>query len=218
MQATSKKINAHTYEVTIKESAVEMEHYKKNAAKKISEARQFPGFRKGDTVPVDVVAREVGEDRLMAEALEEALQNVYPKALKKLEIQPIEVGELNKVVSMSPLEVILHVEVMPEVKLDFKKIEKIKVEVPEVAVTDEELQKELDEIIARSTHFHPRGAHHGHHHDENGEVAEVTDMAIQLGDRVRINALGSDKKGGKIDERMALHDFELVIGSKMMIP
>ena len=181
MQATTKKLNAHTYEVTIKESAAEMEHYKKVAARKIAEVRQFPGFRKGDEVPVDVVAREIGEDKLMAEALEEALQSVYPKALKKLEIQPIDAGELTKVVSMSPLEVVMNVEVMPEVKLDFKKIEKIKVDVTEVSVSDEELQKELDEIINRSTHFHPRGAHHGHSHDENG-------------DRVRVNALGSDKK------------------------
>lgn len=218
MQATSKKINAHTYEVTIKESATEMEHYKKQAARKIAEARQFPGFRKGDEVPVDVVAREIGEDRLMGEALESALQAIYPKALKKLEINPIDMGDLTKVVSMSPLEVVLTVEVLPEVKLDFKKIEKIKVELPEVSVTDEELQKELDEIIARGTHFHPRGAHHGHHHDENGDVPEETDTAIQVGDRVRINATGYDKKGGKTDDKMALHDFELTIGSKMMIP
>jgi trigger factor len=218
MQATSKKINAHTFEVTIKESATEMEHYKKSAAKKIAEARQFPGFRKGDEVPADVIAREVGEDRLMGEALDEALQAIYPKALKKLGINPVDIGELTKVTSMSPLEVVLTVEVMPEIKLDFKKIEKISVEVPEVSVTDEELQKELDEIIARGTHFHPRGAHHGHHHDENGDLPEETDAAIALGDRVRINAVGYDKKGGKADEKMALHDFELTIGAKMMIP
>lgn len=218
MQATSKKINAHTYEVTIKENAAEMEHYKKSAARKIADVRQFAGFRKGDEVPVDVVAREIGEDRLMGEALEEALQTIYPKALKKLEINPIDMGDLTKVVSMSPLEVVLTVEVLPEVKLDFKKIEKIKVEVPEVSVTDEEFQKELDEIIARATHFHPRGTHHGHHHDENGDVPEETDIAIQVGDRVRINATGYDKKGGKTDDKMTLHDFELTIGAKMMIP
>jgi trigger factor len=218
MQATSKKLSAHTYEVTIRESAAEMEHYKKSAARKIAEVRQFPGFRKGDEVPVDVVIREIGEDRLMGETLEEVLQAVYPKALKKLEIIPVDAGDLTKVVSMSPLEVVMTVEVMPEVKLDMKKIEKISVEVPSVAVSDEELQKELDEIIARSTHFHPRGAHHGHHHDENGDVPEETDTSIQNWDRVRVNALGSDKKGGKIDERMALHDFELTIGAKMMIP
>jgi trigger factor len=206
MQATSKKINAHTYEITIKESAAEMEHYKKSAAKKIAENRQFPGFRKGDEVPVDVVAREIGTEALMGETLEEALQAVYPKALKKLEIHPVDVGEISKLVSHTPLEVILHVEVMPEVKLDIKKIEKIKVEVSEVSVTDEELQKELDEMIARGTHFHTRGAHHGHHHDENGDVAEVTDTSIQNGDRVRVNAVGYDKKGGKTDDRMALHD------------
>jgi trigger factor len=218
MQATSKKISAHTYEVTIKEGAVEMENYKKLAARKIAEARQITGFRKGDEVPVEVVAREVGEDRLMGEALEEALQTLYPKALKKLEIVPVDVGEITKITSMKPLEVTLSVEVMPEVKLDFKKLEKISVEVPEVSVTDEELQVELDEIVSRSTHFHTRGAHHGHHHDENGDVAEVTDTAIQMGDRVRVNATGYDKKGGTTDDRMALRDFELTIGSRMMIP
>lgn len=218
MQATSKKLNAHTYEVTIKENAAEMEHYKKSAAKKIADSRQFPGFRKGDEVPFDVIAREVGEDRVMSEALDEALQVIYPKALKKLGINPVDVGELTKVTSMSPLEVVLTVEVMPEIKLDFKKIEKITVQVPEVSVTDEELKKELDEIVARSTHFHTRGAHDGHHHDENGDVNQVTDTAIVEGDRVRINALGYDKKGGTPDEKMALHDFELTIGANMMIP
>lgn len=218
MQATGKKINAYTYEVTIKESAAEMEHYKKWAARKIAEVRQFPGFRKGDEVPADVIAREIGEDALMGEALDQALQAIYPKALKKLEIQPIDAGEITKVTSMSPLEVTMSVEIMPTVKLDMKKIEKVKIDLPSVSVTDEELQKELDEIIARSTHFHTRGAHDGHHHDENGDVAEVTDIAIQEWDRVRVNAVGHDKKGGTADERMALHDFELTIGAKMMIP
>lgn len=152
MQATSKKINAHTYEVTIKESAAEMDHFRKSAAKKIAEARQFPGFRKGDEVPADVVAREIGEDRLMGEALEEALQHIYPKALKKLEIVPVDVGEITKITSMKPLEVILSVEVMPEVKIDFKKLEKIKVEVPDVSVSDEDLQKEFDEIKIGRAH------------------------------------------------------------------
>jgi trigger factor len=107
---------------------------------------------------------------------------------------------------------------MPEVKLDFKKIEKISVAVAEVSVTDEELQKELDEMIAQGTHFHTRGAHHGHHHDENGDLPEETDTSIQMGDKVRVNAIGFDKKGGKTDERMALHDFDLTIGANMMIP
>lgn len=194
MQVTSKKINPYSYEITIKESAVEMEHFKKVAARTIAENRQFPGFRKGDDVPVDVVAREIGEDRLMGEAIEAALQSLYPKALKKQDINPIDIGQITKIVSHSPLEVVLLVEVMPEISLEMKKVEKIKIPVETVSVTDEELQKEIDEIIIRGTHYHTRGAHHGHHHDENGDVAEVTDTAIQTGDRVRINAIGYDKK------------------------
>ncbi len=118
--------------------------------------RQFPGFRKGDAVPMEVVAREIGADRLMGEAMEEALQVLYPKALKKLGIVPVDAGDITKITSTSPLEVVLAVEVMPEVKLDIKKLEKIKIEIPSVSVSDEDLQKELDEIIARGTHFHAR--------------------------------------------------------------
>ena len=93
---------------------------------------------------MDVVEREIGADRLMGEAIEQALQTLYPKALKKLEIQPVDVGEIKELKSHSPLEVTLLVEVAPEVKLDMKKIEKIKVAVSEVSVSDEDLQKELD--------------------------------------------------------------------------
>ena len=173
MQATSKK-TGNTLEVTIKESGAEMEKYKKEAVHVLAGERQFPGFRKGDEVPFEVVAREIGEERIMQEALNQALQVLYPKALKKLEITPIDMGEIKDVKSISPLEVTLTVEVAPEVNLDIKKIEKIKVDVASVAVTDEELQKELNEIIVRGTHFHPRGAHHGHHHDENGDVTTTT--------------------------------------------
>ncbi len=217
MQATSKKASGNTLEVTIKESGAEMEKYKKEAVKALAEERQFPGFRKGDEVPFEVVAREIGEERIMQETLNQALQVLYPKALKKLEITPVDMGEIKDVKSITPLEVILTVEVAPEVKLDVKKIEKIKIELPTVAVPDEDLQKELDEIIARGTHYHPRGAHHGHHHDENGDVAD-TDTAIQEGDKVTVNAVGYDKKGGTTDDRMKLTDFEVTIGAKMMIP
>ncbi len=216
MQATSKKVG-NTYEITIKESSVEMEKYKKEAVKVLSDNRQFSGFRKGDEVPFEVAAREVGEERIMQEALNQALQVLYPKALKKLDILPVDMGEIKTITSISPLEVILVVEVSPEVKLDIKKTEKIKIDLPTVAVPDEDLQKELDEIIARGTHFHPRGAHHGHHHDENGDVTD-TDTAIQEGDKVTVNAIGYDKKGGTTDDRMKLTDFEVTIGAKMMIP
>ncbi len=216
MQATSKKVG-NTFEITIKESGAEMEKYKKEAVRALAGERQFPGFRKGDEVPFEVVAREIGEERIMQETLNQALQVLYPKALKKLEITPIDMGEIKDVKSIAPLEVTLTVEVSPEVNLDMKKIEKIKIDLATVAVTDEELQKELDEIIVRGTHFHPRGAHHGHHHDENGDVTE-TDLAIQDGDKVMVNAVGYDKKGGVTDDRMKLSDFELTIGAKMMIP
>ncbi len=217
MQATSKKASSNTFEITIKESGVEMEKYKKEAVRAIAEERQFPGFRKGDEVPFEVVAREIGEEKIMQEALNQALQVLYPKALKKLAITPIDMGEIKDVTSVTPLEVTLTVEVAPEVTIDIKKIEKIKVDVAAVSVPDEELQKELDEIIVRGTHFHPRGTHHGHHHDENGDVAD-TDVAIHDGDKVRVNAVGYDKKGGTTDDRMKLTDFELTIGAKMMIP
>lgn len=170
MQVTSEKVSDTTIHITIKENKANMDKYEQTAADMLAADRQFPGFRKGDKVPVEVVAREVGGERLMQETLNEALQSLYPKALKKLEIQPVDMGEIKEVKSINPLEVILAVEVTPEVRLDLKKIEKIRIDIPHAAVTDEELQRELDEIIARGTHYHPRGAHHGHHHDENGDV------------------------------------------------
>lgn len=218
MQVSSKQLHPHTIEVTIKESGVEMEHIKKHTARRLSEVRQFSGFRKWEEVPVDAVIAEIGEERFMSEVLEDALQSIYPKAIKKLWITPVESGEFVKLVSMSPLEVVMHVEVIPSIELDMKKMEKISVIVGQVSVSDEEMEKELEKIIERATHFHTRWAHHGHSHDENGDLPEETDDTIKIGDKVHVNAFWSDKKWGKIDERMSLSDFELVIGAKMMIP
>lgn len=217
MQATGKKSAGTLYEVTIKESVSEMEKYKKEAIRVISDERQFDGFRKWDEVPFEVIAREIGEDKVMQEALNQALQILYPKALKKLEINPVDMGEIKEVKSITPLEVTLTVEIAPEVELDIKKIEKISIVLPQVSVSDEELKSELDEIVTRNTHYHIRGEAHGHEHDENGAV-ESTDETIQDGDKVTVNAIGYDKKWGVTDDRMKLTDFEVTIGSKTMIP
>ncbi len=130
----------------------------------------------------------------MGEALESALQVLYPKALKKLGIHPVDIGEIKKINSSSPLDVVLEAEVIPDVELALKKIEKIRISQAKVDVTDEELEKEMQAISDRYTHYHPRGHEHGHHHDENGEVETVADMGVHEGDRVRVNALGYDKK------------------------
>lgn len=194
MQVTHESVSGHMVKITIKESSTEMEHYKKLAALEIAEARQFPGFRKGDDVPTEVVAREIGEDRLMQEALNRALQTLYPKALKKLSIHPVDMGEISDIASISPLEVTLMIEVVPEIALDIKKTEKIRVPMPQVSVSDEDLEAELAEMLKRGTHYHPRGHHHGHTHDENGDLPDSTDTAIQMHDKVRVNAVGYDKK------------------------
>ena len=129
----------------------------------------------------------------MQEALNQALQILYPKALKKLEINPVDMGEIKEVKSITPLEVTLTVEIAPEVELDIKKIEKISIALPTVSVSDEELKSELDEIVVRNTHYHVRGDAHGHDNDVNGAV-ESTDETIQDGDKVTVNAIGYDKK------------------------
>lgn len=89
--------------------------------------------------------------------------------------------------SKDPLELTLEVEVFPEIEIDEKKMNKIRVKKTPVSVEESEVDMEIDAIKARFTHFHEAG-----HHSDDG--ADTSNLTIEKGDRATISAQGYDKK------------------------
>ncbi|MDD2917254.1 MAG: trigger factor, partial [Candidatus Gracilibacteria bacterium] len=181
------------------------------AIENIRNNASIKGFRKGAHIPEEVIVKEYGEEMIRERAVNTLLDKIYHKALQKEGIVPVSAGAVKSIVSESPLEVVLDVEVLPEAVIDEKKMKKISLKKTEVAVEEDEVTSTIAEIEKRFTHFHDAGAH-----SEDGFDASA--VAIEKGDRVTIDTQGFDKQGGTAIPETKVAAFPLVIGSGSFIP
>lgn len=210
MQITSQKTNAYTVEVVVKDSAKAFEKARDEAIAEIAENVSFKGFRKGN-VPKDVVVREYGEVRITEQAVNSYLDKQYHKILEKTGALPVAPGTVKNIKSVEPLEIVLELEVLPEAKVDEKKLAKISVPKTSVDATDEDAEKAFKEIEKRFTHFHDAGSH-------GDDGFDASNLVIEMGDRVTLDTQGFDKQGGTEIVETKVKAFPLVIGSGQFIP
>lgn len=211
MQSTVTRKNSYTLSILIKESGVELEKAKKNVIEEIRTKGKVKGFKQGSNIPDHVIIREYGEAMIEQQALDTVIGKIYPKILKKENILPVSPGQITEVKSTDPIELTLEVEVFPEITIDEKKMNKIKVKKTPVTVEKNEVELELAEIKKRFTHFHEAG-----HHTDDG--ADTSNLSIENGDRATISAQGYDKKGGDAIVETHVPSYPLVIGSGSFIP
>ena len=187
MQSTVTRKNSYTLSINIKESAVELEKAKKHVIEEIRTKGKVKGFKQGSNIPDNVIIREYGETMIEQQALDVIVGKIYPKILKKENIIPVAAGQITEVTSTTPIDLTLEVEVFPEIEIDEKKMNKIKVKRTPVEIEKNAVENELSEIKKRFTHFHEAG-----HHTDDG--ADTSHLAIESGDRATITAQGYDKK------------------------
>ena len=112
----------------------------------------IPGFRKGK-VPAPVLDQRVGKDAIIAQAVNDGLDDFYREALKAENLKPLSTPQAD--IKSAPnakdlaaeLIVELEVEVRPEFKLPA--YEGLKVKVDEVKVAKMDIESELDALRAR---------------------------------------------------------------------
>lgn len=211
MQSTVTRKNSYTLSILIKESGVELEKAKKNVIEEIRSKWKVKGFKQWSNIPDHVIIREYGESMIEQQALDTIIGKIYPKILKKENIIPVAPGQITEVKSTDPIELILEVEVFPEITIDEKKMEKIKVQKTAVKIEKDEVEKELEDIKARFTHFHEAG-----HHSDDG--ADTSNLTIEKGDRATISAQGYDKKWGESISETRVPNYPLIIWSNSFIP
>lgn len=200
MQVETTKLKGCLVQVRVRESAPEMLKFRTKALDRIRQQAKIPGFRAGATIPEDVLLSHYGEDAIKEATLEEALDALYRKALKKSGVLPVEQGSIKKVESVSPLDVIIELETYPEVKIDLKKADKIKLPLEIPAVKEADIQKEVDGLRDRFVAWN------------------LKDGVATKGDRVTLDAQGYEAKGGKEIPETKVAAYPLVLGSNSFIP
>lgn len=128
--------------------------YLDRACLKLSENLNIPGFRPGK-IPKEIAEREVGENKILAEASEILIKKKYSDYIleKNLEVIGPPKVEILKLASKNPFSFKVTVEVLPEINLpDYKKLAS-QVKKREISVQDQEIEEALNWLQKSRTEF-----------------------------------------------------------------
>ena len=188
--------NIVTLEITVSQD--EFEKAVNKAYLKVKNNINVQGFRKGKA-PRHIIEKKYGKGIFYDDALDFAIQEAYPVAVKELELDIIDSPKINIEKFEEGEEIVFtaEVEVIPEVELpEYKGVEVVKTE---IKVTDEDVERELKSV-----------------QDKNARIVEVADRPVQEGDFLTIDYagfVGEDQFEGGTAENQTLE-----IGSNSFIP
>ncbi len=140
--------------VTFEIVDADLDQAKIRAARKLAKSMKIPGFRPGKA-PVRVIEATVGADRLRAEAIDEALPEMVGAALEQANIEPAATPAVESLEDTeSGVEVGVRVAVWPALTEAPNYVGR-EIEVPAVAVTDEEIAEQIDRIRDQFAEIEP---------------------------------------------------------------
>ena len=142
MKLDVQPLEDHQVKVIAELEPAVLEDFMRRAARKVSRETRIPGFRPGKA-PYDMVRRHVGEEALQQQAVEDLIDEYYPKILDEAQIKPGAVGSLEEVVSVNPPKFSFIIPLEPTVELGAYK--DIRLDYNLEAVKDED----VDEFILR---------------------------------------------------------------------
>lgn len=149
--------------------------YEKKALERLSTHVQVDGFRKGN-VPESIAKKQIGDELLLTDMAEMAIQELYPTILEEKKIDAIGRPALSitKLARDNALGFTLTTAILPEIKLpDYKKLAKNTPAVAEVFATDDEVSKVIEDLRQMRAYGHVHSATDQHEHTE--ELPEVDD-------------------------------------------
>lgn len=146
MKTTIEKQPENIVKVDIEVPAKDAVNYYNNAAKRLAQYVNIPGFRK-EKAPRNIVEQNIGEERIKHEALEGALPKIFSEVIKEndfdvvaqpyVESYDYKIGE--------DLRIVAKLELRPEVTLGEYK--GLTIEVEEYKTPEDALQKSIDSLL-----------------------------------------------------------------------
>jgi trigger factor len=139
------KIPKSKVEFKIVVSVEEFEKFKKQTIEGFGRELKIEGFRAGH-IPEAIILKEVGEEKILAEAAELAVRENYLKAVNENKIVPISAPDVQilKLAKGNDFEFKVQVSVLPEITLpDYKKLAS-EFSRKEVSISETEIKDSLD--------------------------------------------------------------------------
>ncbi len=146
MNTTIEKQEGNIVKVDIDIPAKDAVDFYNNAAKRLAQYINIPGFRKGKA-PRNIVEQNIGEERIKQEALEGALPRIFSQVIKENEFdvvaQPYVESYTYKI--GEDLKITAKIELRPEVTLGEYK--GLTIDVPEYKTPEDAMQKSIDALL-----------------------------------------------------------------------
>lgn len=199
MKIDRKDLEKSVVELTVEADKKELAKYRKNAINHLKENTEVKGFRKGASIPEEILIKQVWDEKFSAIIIDFAIDDLYRKSLIESKLVPVAQGEIKEIVSQDPLKIKIHVEVLPEVEIDEAKMKKIKLTKKKITVSAKEVTEAITDIEKRFTTF------------------EESSKKAKMGDRVTIDTDGYDKED-KLMETTSMRAYPLVLGSNLLVP
>ncbi len=145
MKVTLERLPESRVQLDIEVEADRFEKSKDAAYRRLAPRAKVPGFRPGKA-PRQLTEKYIGTDRLLNEAIDKLLPEVYNEAIEEHDVDAIAQPELDKI-DLDPLRLKFIVAVRPAVDLGAYK--EIRIEPEPVEVTDEMLDEQVTLIQRR---------------------------------------------------------------------
>lgn len=145
MQYIAKKIEKSQMEFQITVTPAEYKHAMEHAATRISERAAIKGFRAGKA-PYNIVKEQMGEIRIMEEALEHIVQENFFQAIQKEKVESIGAPQISieKMAPGNDLVFKATVALLPKVTL--ANISEVKVERKKAEVSPKQIEEVVDNL------------------------------------------------------------------------
>ena len=146
METKIEKLPENVVKVEIEIPSKDAVTYYNNAAKKLAQYVNIPGFRKGKA-PRNIVEQNIGEERIKHEALESALPKIFSDVIKenKFDIVAQPYVESYDYKIGQEMKIVAKIELRPEIKLGEYK--GLTVEVEAYKTPEDAMQKSIDALL-----------------------------------------------------------------------
>lgn len=177
--------------------------YFKKIYDKLASTVEVKGFRRGKA-PKNLTIMQIGENRIVSEIVDMALQETYPKALAQEKLIPIASPkiELKKMADLTgeapELEYTAEIELLPEVEVgNYKKIR-----IKNKKSKNTSYKDEIDQVLSHLQRQHA--------------TFKDIDRPAKNGDRVEMDFEGKER--GVMLENLSSKNYPVILGSKVLLP
>jgi len=178
MEVSVKKLQNSQVEIIFKVPKEEFEKFREKAILKFGQEIKIEGFRPGKA-PKERIEKEIGETRILEEAIKQLMEEHYPKVIAENKLEPIVQPEIEVLPPTNAIdgrfEFKVSLTIIPEIKLpDYKKISN-QIKRNKILVEEAEIESALRWIQKSRAKFTLKNQP-----AENGDFVEIEFSSPQI--------------------------------------